>query len=249
MSITKWGCFLLVVLCMCDELHFQLLLGKAARKCTCRHLQHTEKMWAEGRGGMGRERGCSGGSLAMGELLQAQKEFFWSHQLSLKSNSHVQPTRFSTPWHFTFLHAGVWFYENFIYDVVTLSKKNEWWFMLLKCSVVWLLWTATQMCVFQWAFGRFESSWKIGRGRKSFSFLFGCTESLCCCLRAFPSCGGAQALGHLGLVAVGHTGLVAPHVESTWARDQTRVPCISRWTLILWTTREVQKISMLRLER
>ena len=54
---------------------------------------------------------------------------------------------------------------------------------------------------------------------------------------------------HLGLFVVVCTGLVAPCVESTWVRDQTHVPCISRWTLILWTTREVQKILMLRLER
>ena len=69
--------------------------------------------------------------------------------------------------------------------------------------------------------------------------------NLCCCVWAFSSCGAqaphcagfscgrAQSVGHLGLVVVARTGLVAPHVESTWARDQTHVPCISRWTLIL----------------
>ena len=35
-------------------------------------------------------------------------------------------------------------------------------------------------------------------------------------------------------------GLVAPwHVESFWTRDRTHVPCIGRWILSHWTTREV----------
>ena len=37
-----------------------------------------------------------------------------------------------------------------------------------------------------------------------------------------------------------HTGLaVSWHVDSSWTRDRTRVPCISRWILYHWTTREV----------
>ena len=37
-----------------------------------------------------------------------------------------------------------------------------------------------------------------------------------------------------------HMGLVAPrHVESSWTRDRTLVPCIGRWILNHWTTREV----------
>ena len=36
-----------------------------------------------------------------------------------------------------------------------------------------------------------------------------------------------------------HTGLVAQrHVESCQTRDQTGVPCIARWILNHWTTRE-----------
>ena len=36
--------------------------------------------------------------------------------------------------------------------------------------------------------------------------------------------------------------LVTPqHVESSQTRDQTGVPCIGRWILNHWTTREVQK--------
>ena len=35
-------------------------------------------------------------------------------------------------------------------------------------------------------------------------------------------------------------GLVAPQlVESSWTRDGTHVPCIGRWILNHWTTREV----------
>ena len=31
------------------------------------------------------------------------------------------------------------------------------------------------------------------------------------------------------------------HVGSSWTRDQTGVPCIARWTLNHWTTREAQE--------
>ena len=38
-------------------------------------------------------------------------------------------------------------------------------------------------------------------------------------------------------------GLVAPwHVESSWTRDWTCVPWISRWILNYWTTREVPRM-------
>ena len=37
--------------------------------------------------------------------------------------------------------------------------------------------------------------------------------------------------------------LVAPqHVESSLSRDRTHVPCIGRWTLNNWITREVPKL-------
>ena len=37
-----------------------------------------------------------------------------------------------------------------------------------------------------------------------------------------------------------HTGLMLPwHVESSWTRDRTSVPCIGRQILNHWTTREV----------
>ena len=40
--------------------------------------------------------------------------------------------------------------------------------------------------------------------------------------------------------------VVALHVESSWIRDQTCVPCIGRWTLIHYTTREILPSSFKR---
>ena len=38
-----------------------------------------------------------------------------------------------------------------------------------------------------------------------------------------------------------HTGLVAPqHVEFSQNKDQTSVPCIARWILKPWATREMR---------
>ena len=43
-----------------------------------------------------------------------------------------------------------------------------------------------------------------------------------------------------GACAYWHTSSVAPlHVESSWTRDGTHVPCIGRWILNHWTSREV----------
>ena len=43
-----------------------------------------------------------------------------------------------------------------------------------------------------------------------------------------------------GLQWLQPAGLVAPrHMESPWTRDQICVPCIGRWLLNHWTTREV----------
>ena len=163
---------------MCDELHFGLLLGKEARKCTCRHL-HTKKMWAEGSGEGWGEREVAQEEVWQWDNCYQHKKSFAGVINFLSSLIHMPNQHdFLPPTLYISLCRCACFYENFLYDVVTLSKKNEWWFILLKCSVVWLLWTATQMCVFQWAFCRLWSSSKIGRGRKSFYFLFGCTGSL-----------------------------------------------------------------------
>ena len=61
----------------------------------------------------------------------------------------------------------------------------------------------------------------------------------------FRSCGPlAQQLQFMGSRAADselcHMGLVAPqHVESSWCRDQTQVPCIGRQIFIHCVTREV----------
>ena len=60
------------------------------------------------------------------------------------------------------------------------------------------------------------------------------------------SCWGAQALGCTGFNSSGtraqefwHTGLGASgHVGPSQTKDQTPVPCIGRWILNHWTTRE-----------
>ena len=100
-------------------------------------------------------------------------------------------------------------------------------------------------------------------------FIFGCLD-LHCCTCALSSCGaqaahcdgfsccrGAQqwALGCVGSLVAAHrlsncsrwaqefwhTGLAAPQqVESSHARDGTRVPCNDRSILHQWTMREVQ---------
>ena len=93
--------------------------------------------------------------------------------------------------------------------------------------------------------------------------IFGCAGSHCPAL-AFSSCGGrtshcsgfshcrAQIPGHSGFSCCGSralecrlsswrcSGLVASrHVESSWTKDQTHVPCIGRWILNHSTTREI----------
>ena len=83
---------------------------------------------------------------------------------------------------------------------------------------------------------------------------------LCCCTRAFSSCGGqgllpscgawaypCGVLARRGARALGfqaqqlwHTGLVAPwHVISSWTKDRICIPCIGRQILNHWTSREV----------
>ena len=79
-------------------------------------------------------------------------------------------------------------------------------------------------------------------------FYFLAVVGLRCCSQAFSSCGvtvsgGCSLLWCVGFSLRGlllwHTGLVAPwHMGSSWNRDQTSVPCIERWILYHWTTRE-----------
>ena len=82
---------------------------------------------------------------------------------------------------------------------------------------------------------------------------------LCCCPQAFSSCCKQGQLSSCGVWAsrgvffcckaqalmpklqwLWYTGLLAMwHVESSWTRDRTHVPCIGRWLLNHWTTWEV----------
>ena len=81
--------------------------------------------------------------------------------------------------------------------------------------------------------------------------LSSCGAQASCC-GGFSAC-GVQALGPAGFSSGGiwaqrlwHTGLVAPrHVGSSQTRDQTCVPCIGRWILNYWTTKEVPLIVVL----
>ena len=50
---------------------------------------------------------------------------------------------------------------------------------------------------------------------------------------------GLQLLWCVGLIAL-------QHVESSLTRDQTHVPCIGRWILNYWATREVLTLGILR---
>ena len=58
-----------------------------------------------------------------------------------------------------------------------------------------------------------------------------------CCQRASLRSTGSR---HWASVVVVH-GLQLPlwHMESSWTRGRTHVPCIGRWILNHWTTREV----------
>ena len=82
--------------------------------------------------------------------------------------------------------------------------------------------------------------------------LFSSVLGLGCCGRAFSSCGvsashcggfsccRAQALGHICFSSCSK-GLVALHVGSSQTRDWTYIPCIGRWILNQWITREAPK--------
>ena len=92
-------------------------------------------------------------------------------------------------------------------------------------------------------------------------YLFLAILSLCCCTQVFPGSGKQGLLSSCGEWAshrrgffccwawapgtwaqlLWHMGLVAGwHMESSWTRGRTRVPCIGRQVLNHWTTWEVQ---------
>ena len=84
------------------------------------------------------------------------------------------------------------------------------------------------------------------------TYLFLAVRGLRCCKQAFSSC-RAQASHHGGFSyfkawaprvwasIVVADGLVCPTaVISSWTRDPTTVPCITKWILNHWTTRKPQ---------
>ena len=99
---------------------------------------------------------------------------------------------------------------------------------------------------------------KVGQDWATFMALLG----LHCCVQAFSGFGkqglpsscsaGASHRGGLfccrvdprvhGLSSCGHTGLAAlQHVQSSWTKDNTHVPCIGRQILNQCTTRKGQE--------
>ena len=72
-----------------------------------------------------------------------------------------------------------------------------------------------------------------------------------CCARAFSSCAESELLSSCGVQAshygASSCGAQVPgwwaqqwwHVESSWPRDQTHIPCIDRWILIHCASRKV----------
>ena len=53
------------------------------------------------------------------------------------------------------------------------------------------------------------------------------------------SCCRSWALGCSSSVVAAKGFVVLQHVESSWTRDRTWIPCIGRWILNHWTPREV----------
>ena len=89
----------------------------------------------------------------------------------------------------------------------------------------------------------------------SFIYLFLVVLGLRCCMQDWlwwagaTLCCGAQAshcdaFSCCGTWALGHSGfsIAMQHVESSWARNGTNVPCIGRWILNHWITREVRQL-------
>ena len=104
--------------------------------------------------------------------------------------------------------------------------SREWWKGVLFC---WFLF--------------FSYSFSFGRGR----LLSSCNEQrLLSSSRAGISLWWPLSLQSVGSRARGHPGLCcrgsgAPwHMEGSWTRGGTCVPCIGRWILLHWTTGDVQ---------
>ena len=128
------------------------------------------------------------------------------------------------------------------------------------------LWWRKVLCLVQGSAKRTGSSWvKDPNSPMAFRELFfffnvftysSAVLGLCCCAWAFSSCSELEPLSSGAWAShchgfsrcraqtqdrwLWHMGLVAPwHIESSQTRDWTCVPCIGRWILNHWTTREV----------
>ena len=60
------------------------------------------------------------------------------------------------------------------------------------------------------------------------------------------SCCAARALGCAGSGVAAMSRVALRHVDSSWTRDWTHVPCIGMWTPNHWTTREAQDKTFLK---
>ena len=82
--------------------------------------------------------------------------------------------------------------------------------------------------------------WRKFKDIMFFVSCFGCAGSLLLC-KVFLLLQSTHSRA-LRLQYLWHTSFVALwHVESSWTRDQTCVPCIGRWILSHWSIREVQR--------
>ena len=117
---------------------------------------------------------------------------------------------------------------NVFNELNVFSELNEFSFSTLKFFIIyfWLCWVFVAAC---------GLSLVVANGS--------CSLVVCVLLTAVASLGAE----HRPLVVVALGLVVSQYVESSWARDQTCVPCIGRRMLIHCATRKVLHISYMRL--
>ena len=79
-------------------------------------------------------------------------------------------------------------------------------------------------------------------GRRSLSPCMGAALQQLLLLHCAHSRHGLQELQHVGSGVVAHGFVALRHVGSSWTRDPTGVPCIAKWTLSHWATREAPEM-------
>ena len=136
----------------------------------------------------------------------------------------------------------------------TVKQRETFSFSLFlkkaRMNFIYLFLAVLDLCCCVWIFFSY-TEW---------ARLSGCSARASCC--GGFSCRGAGVLGSWASIAAAHKlsscssrpwaqyfwvmSLVAlQHVESPRTRNQTHVPCIGRWILNQWTTREVPLSSLL----